>query len=75
VPFLASVQCLAARNVDAQELCAYDCFVTLHESSAMQATETAKSARKPANLSIDSVLLKEVKALGINVSRRALPKP
>ena len=37
----------------------------------MQAPEANKSTRKPTNLSLDSALLKEAKALGINVSRSA----
>ena len=37
----------------------------------MQAAETTKSTRKPTNLTLDSALLKEAKALGINVSRSA----
>ena len=37
----------------------------------MQASEAYKSTRKPTNLSLDSALLKEAKALGINVSRSA----
>lgn len=37
----------------------------------MPAAEATKSIRKPANLSLDSALLKEAKALGINVSRAA----
>ncbi|NGO91003.1 MAG: post-segregation antitoxin CcdA, partial [Halomonas sp.] len=37
----------------------------------MQAAEVTKSTRKPTNLSLDSDLLKEAKALGINVSRSA----
>ena len=37
----------------------------------MEVTETKQSIRKPANLSIDSALLKEAKALGINISRSA----
>ncbi|WLD57492.1 type II toxin-antitoxin system CcdA family antitoxin [Salinispirillum sp. LH 10-3-1] len=37
----------------------------------MQAAEVTKSPRKSANLSIDSALLQEAKALGINVSRSA----
>ncbi|NGX16814.1 type II toxin-antitoxin system CcdA family antitoxin [Wenzhouxiangella sp. XN24] len=37
----------------------------------MRATEADKSTRKPTNLSLDSALLKEAKALGINVSRAA----
>ncbi len=37
----------------------------------MQAAEATKSLRKPTNLSLDSTLLKEAKALGINVSRSA----
>ena len=37
----------------------------------MQAAEVTKSMRKPTNLSLDSALLKEAKALGINVSRSA----
>ena len=37
----------------------------------MHAAKTAKSTRKPTNLSLDSNLLKEAKALGINVSRSA----
>lgn len=37
----------------------------------MQASEKIKPARKPTNLSIDSALLREAKALCINVSRSA----
>jgi len=37
----------------------------------MQGAEARKSTRKPTNLSLDSALLKEAKALGINVSRSA----
>lgn len=37
----------------------------------MRATETAKPTRNPANLSLDSALVKEAKALGINISRAA----
>jgi antitoxin CcdA len=37
----------------------------------MQAAQATKSIRKPTNLSLDSTLLKEAKALGINVSRSA----
>lgn len=37
----------------------------------MQFTEATKPTRKPANLSLDSALFKEAKALGINVSRAA----
>ena len=37
----------------------------------MQTAEAHKSIRKPTNLSLDSALLKEAKALGINVSRSA----
>lgn len=37
----------------------------------MQAAKVAKPSRKPTNLSLDSVLLKEAKALGINISRSA----
>jgi antitoxin CcdA len=37
----------------------------------MRAAEARKSTRKPTNLSLDSALLKEAKALGINVSRSA----
>ena len=37
----------------------------------MQAAEAHKSTRKPTNLSLDSALLQEAKALGINVSRSA----
>lgn len=37
----------------------------------MQAAQATKSIRKPTNLSLDSALLKEAKALGINVSRSA----
>ena len=37
----------------------------------MQAAEATRSARKPTNLSLDRALLKEAKALGINVSRSA----
>ncbi|WP_286873714.1 type II toxin-antitoxin system CcdA family antitoxin [Spongiibacter sp.] len=37
----------------------------------MYAAEVTKSVRKPTNLSLDSALLKEAKALGINISRSA----
>ena len=37
----------------------------------MPAPEVTKSLRKPTNLSLDSALLTEAKALGINVSRSA----
>ncbi|UYG05545.1 type II toxin-antitoxin system CcdA family antitoxin [Halomonas sp. LR3S48] len=37
----------------------------------MRAAEATKSTRKPTNLSLDSALLKEAKALGINISRAA----
>ena len=37
----------------------------------MQPADTTKAVRKPTNLSLDSALLKEAKALGINVSRSA----
>lgn len=37
----------------------------------MQAAEATKSTRKATNLSLDSALLKEAKALGINISRSA----
>lgn len=37
----------------------------------MQAPAETKSIRKPTNLSLDSALLNEAKALGINVSRSA----
>jgi len=37
----------------------------------MRASGSTKSTRKPANLSLDSTLLKEAKGLGINVSRSA----
>ncbi|MCG7575731.1 MULTISPECIES: type II toxin-antitoxin system CcdA family antitoxin [unclassified Halomonas] len=37
----------------------------------MPAPKVTKSLRKPTNLSLDSALLKEAKALGINVSRSA----
>ncbi|MGS2743220.1 type II toxin-antitoxin system CcdA family antitoxin [Halomonas sp. LS-001] len=37
----------------------------------MLASEITKSTRKPANLSLDSALLKEAKALGVNISRSA----
>lgn len=37
----------------------------------MQATETTKPTRKATNLSLDSDLLREAKAFGINVSRSA----
>ena len=37
----------------------------------MPAPEVTKPLRKPTNLSLDSALLKEAKALGINVSRSA----
>ena len=37
----------------------------------MQTVSATASVRKPTNLSIDSALLMEAKALGINVSRSA----
>lgn len=37
----------------------------------MPAAEVTKPLRKPTNLSLDSALLTEAKALGINVSRSA----
>ena len=37
----------------------------------MQSAEPTKQTRKPTNLSLDSALLQEAKALGINVSRSA----
>nr|WP_163502622.1 type II toxin-antitoxin system CcdA family antitoxin [Halomonas socia] len=37
----------------------------------MHAAEATKSARRPTNLSLDSALLNEAKALGINISRSA----
>lgn len=37
----------------------------------MHTTEPTKSARRPTNLSLDSALLTEAKALGINISRSA----
>ena len=37
----------------------------------MHSVATSKSAKKPTNLSIDSMLLKEARALGINISRSA----
>jgi len=37
----------------------------------MQANQATKSIRKPTNLSLDSALIEEAKALGINVSRSA----
>lgn len=37
----------------------------------MSAVEAEQSVRKPTNLSLDSHLLQEAKALGINVSRSA----
>ncbi|MCC5946800.1 MAG: type II toxin-antitoxin system CcdA family antitoxin [Bernardetiaceae bacterium] len=37
----------------------------------MPAADAPRSTRKPTNLSLDSELLKEAKALGINVSRSA----
>lgn len=37
----------------------------------MQSAQATKSMRKPTNLSLDSALLQEAKALGINVSRSA----
>jgi antitoxin CcdA len=40
-------------------------------TDAMPAAEATNSTRKPTNLSLDSELLKEAKALGINVSRSA----
>ncbi|MBB6088050.1 type II toxin-antitoxin system CcdA family antitoxin [Wenzhouxiangella marina] len=37
----------------------------------MQATKRKESSRKAANLSLDSALLEEARALGINISRSA----
>ena len=37
----------------------------------MHASEKVKTHRKPTNLSLDNELLREAKALGINVSRSA----
>ena len=37
----------------------------------MHAAEPPKTTRKPTNLSLDSNLLEEAKALGINISRSA----
>ncbi|HIJ25760.1 MAG: type II toxin-antitoxin system CcdA family antitoxin [Gammaproteobacteria bacterium] len=37
----------------------------------MQLQESSTAARRPTNLTLDSGLLKEAKALGINVSRSA----
>lgn len=37
----------------------------------MHAAKATKSARRPTNLSLDSALLNEAKALGINISRSA----
>ena len=37
----------------------------------MRAAEAHKPTRKPTNLSLDSALLEEARALGINVSRSA----
>jgi len=37
----------------------------------VRASEAKRSTRKPTNLSLDGALLKEAKALGINVSRSA----
>ncbi|WP_417585806.1 type II toxin-antitoxin system CcdA family antitoxin [Nitrincola sp.] len=37
----------------------------------MHTAEATKSARRPTNLSLDSALLNEAKALGINISRSA----
>ncbi|TXS89484.1 post-segregation antitoxin CcdA [Parahaliea maris] len=37
----------------------------------MQSSQTTKPKRKPTNLSLDSALLQEARALGINVSRSA----
>lgn len=37
----------------------------------MHAADATKSARRPTNLSLDSALLNEAKALGINISRSA----
>ena len=37
----------------------------------MRTAEATKSARRPTNLSLDSALLNEAKALGINISRSA----
>lgn len=37
----------------------------------MHSAEPIKQTRKPTNLSLDSALLQEAKALGINVSRSA----
>jgi antitoxin CcdA len=44
---------------------------SLAEAVEMQAREKVKPHRKPTNLSLDSELLREAKALGINVSRSA----
>ncbi len=37
----------------------------------MQPAQASKPTRKPTNLSLDSELLQEAKALGINISRSA----
>jgi len=37
----------------------------------MRATDATRQAKKPTTLSLDSALLKEANALGINVSRSA----
>ncbi len=37
----------------------------------MHTAEATKPARRPTNLSLDSALLNEAKALGINISRSA----
>lgn len=37
----------------------------------MSITEAAKQTRRPTNLSLDSSLLQEAKALGVNISRSA----
>src|SRR5699024_669051 len=39
--------------------------------SAMSVTKSAKQTRRPTNLSLDSSLLQEAKALGVHISRSA----
>jgi antitoxin CcdA len=43
----------------------------MRQDRLMQTPETNKSNRKPTNLSLDSAVLQEAKALGINISRAA----
>jgi antitoxin CcdA len=47
-------------------------FVSAHmDTSEMPIAESVKQTRRPTNLSLDSALLQEAKALGVNVSRSA----